>query len=192
MKERLKKALKEYPVFTVKDLASLLNKKNDYAYLQAYRWKKEKIIHKIEKGKYTMEEDPFIISSWIVWPSYISGWAALHYHHLTEQLPFTIQIITTRKRKRRVLRYGNANLEFTQVSPSFLNGFKKIIYQQKEIFIAEKEKAVIDALATKRMSLTEGMEIIKSNKRKLNLRKLFAYAAFVKGLTAKLKGGIYD
>lgn len=192
MKEAIKKALQDYPVFTVKDLSGLLNKKMDYAYLQAYRWKKKRQIHEIEKGKYTLEEDPFIISSWIVWPSYISGWAALHYYHLTEQLPFTIQVLTTRRRKKRVLNYGKAKIEFTTVKPAFFTGFQRLICQQKEIFIAEKEKALIDALATRRMSLAEGIEIIKKNKRKINFRKIFSYAAMMRGLTAKLKRKLYD
>jgi predicted transcriptional regulator of viral defense system len=189
MKEAIRKALLDYPVFTVRDLASLLNKKIEYAYLQAYRWKKEKLIHEIEKGKYSSEEDPFLISSWVVWPSYISGWAALHYYHLTEQLPFTIQVITTRRRNKRIINYGNATFELTTIKSIFFCGFKKVVYQQHEIFIAEKEKALIDALATKRMSLAEGIEIIKNNKRKISLKKLFYYAAMIKGLTKKLKEG---
>jgi len=192
MKEAIRKALGDYPVFTVRDLASLLNKKRGYAYLQAYRWKKRKLIYEIEKGKYTLEEDPFLVSSWIVWPSYISGWAALRYYHLTEQLPFTIQVITTRRRNKRILNYGNVMLEFTAVKPPFFIGFQRIIQQEKEIFIAEKEKALVDALATRKMSLAEGIEIIKNNKGKISLRKLFYYAAMVKGLTKKLRRRLYD
>lgn len=192
MKDAIRKALQGYPVFTMRDLTSLLNKKRDYAYLQAYRWKKKRLIHEIEKGKYTLEEDPFLVSSWVVWPSYISGWAALHYYHITEQLPFTIQVITTRRRKKRVLNYGKVKIEFTTVKPDFFLGFRRVIYDQREIFIAEKEKALIDALAVKRMSLGESIEMIKSNKGKINLRKLFSYAALVKGLTTKLKSGLYD
>lgn len=192
MNDTIKKVLQNYPVFTVRDLASLLNKNRNYAYLQAYRWKKKKLIYEIEKGKYTLEKDPFLIASWIVWPSYISGWAALHYYHVTEQLPFTIQVITTRKRNKRIIKYGNAKIEFSTVQSSFLKGFTKILYQQKEIFIAEKEKALIDALATKRMSLAEGIEIIKNNKRNINHKKLFSYTKHIKGLTAKLKRELYD
>lgn len=192
MKEAIRKALGDYPVFTVRDLASLLNKKRGYAYLQAYRWKKKKLIFEIEKGKYTLEEDPFLVSSWIVWPSYISGWTALHYYHLTEQLPFTIQVITTKRRNKRIINYGNVRLEFTAVKPPFFIGFQRIIQQQKEIFIAEKEKALIDALAARKMSLAEGIEIIKNNKGKISLRKLFYYATMVRGLTKKLRRRLDD
>ena len=192
MKNTLNKALQNYPVFSVRDIASLLDKKISYAYLQAYRWKKRNIIYEIEKGKYTMEEDPFIIASWIVWPSYISGWAALQYYHLTEQLPFTIQVITTKKRKRKVLSYGNAKIEFTTIKAAFFIGFQRVICRQQDIFIAEKEKALIDALVTKKMSLQESVEIIKSNKRNINRRKLFMYAGMIKGLAIKLRRGLYD
>ena len=192
MNNSIRKALHEYPVFTVRDLASLLNKERGYAYLQAYRWKKRNLIYEIEKGKYTVEEDPFIISSWIIWPSYISGWAALHFYHLTEQLPFTIQVITSRKRNKRIINYGNAKIEFTTVRPSFLKGYKQVIYQQKNIFIAEKEKALVDALAARKMTFTEGIGIIKDNRKNLNLKKLFFYAAMVKGLAAKLRRELHD
>ncbi len=192
MNEAIKKTLQDYPVFTGRDLASLLHKKRNYACLQAYRWKKRGLIYEIEKGKYTVENDPFLIASWVIWPSYISGWAALHYYHLTEQLPFTIQVITTRKRNKRVLQYKNAKIEFTRVNPLFFTGFQKVIYQQREIFIAEKEKALVDALATKRISLAESRELIKNNKNKINLKKILSYAAMSKGLTAKIKGALDD
>ena len=94
------------------------------------------------------------------------------------------------RRKKKILTYGNSKIEFTTVKSPFSIGFQRIIYQQKEIFIAEKEKALIDALATKKISLAEGIEIIKNNKRKINFRKLFSYAAMVRGLTTKLKEGV--
>lgn len=192
MNEAIKGHLRQYPVFTVKDLAGTLDKPAEYASLQTYRWKKKNIIHEVEKGKYSFEEDPFVIASWILWPSYISGWAALQYYHLTEQLPFTIQVMTTRKRNKKSIKYGNAKIEFTTVKPSFLKGFQQILYHQKEIFIAEKEKAIVDAVATKRMSLNECTSIIQHNKNNLNLKRLFSYATMIKGLSKKIKAGIHD
>ncbi len=188
----MKLALRRYPVFTVRDIARALNKKKEYAYLQAYRWKKKNIIHEIEKGKYTLETDPFLIASWIVWPSYISGWATLQYYHLTEQLPFTIQVITTRKRNRKVIQYGNATIEFTRVKPSFLKGYRQVLYQQKELFIAEKEKALVDAVATKKMTLEECNHIIQQNKRTINIKKILSYASTIKGLAKRIKEELHD
>lgn len=187
MKEEITAALKHYPVFSVKNIAGVLDKDMNYSYLAAYRLKKSGTIHEIEKGKYSMEEDPFIVASWIVWPSYISGYAALNYHKLTEQLPFTIQVMTTRKRKRKTISYANAKIEFVKTGKKTFFGFRRINYQGKEIFIAEKERAIIDALASRKMSLGEAEDIIKNNKRKISKKKLFFYAKSAKEIYKKLK-----
>lgn len=187
MEKQLITALKRYPVFTVKDIANVLDKSRDYAYLVAYRLKKAGTIYEIEKGKYTLEEDPFVVASWIVWPSYISGWAALNYYKLTEQLPFTIHVVTTRKRKRKTVSYAGAKIEFIKIKKSVFSGFQRVIYQNKEIFIADKEKAIVDALATKKMSFSEAADLIKNNRRKLNKGKLLSYAKKWRGLIKKLK-----
>ena len=158
-------------------------------YIWYWLFKNRKLI---EKGKYTLETDPFLIASWIVWPSYISGWATLQYYHLTEQLPFTIQVITTRKRNRKVIQYGNATIEFTRVKPSFLKGYRQVLYQQKELFIAEKEKALVDAVATKKMTLEECNHIIQQNKRPINIKKILSYASTIKGLAKRIKEELHD
>ena len=187
MQKTLIDALKRYPVFSVKDIAGVLRKPRHYAYLVAYRLKKSNILQEIEKGKYSIEDDPFIVASWVIWPSYISSWAALHYYRLTEQLPFIIHVITTKKRKRKMISYGNSRIEFIKIKKSAFSGFKRITYQNKEIFIAEKEKAIIDGLAAKKMSFTEAQDIIKNNPRKISKMKLFFYAKKWNGLLKKVK-----
>lgn len=192
MQNLLISALKRYPVFTVRDIANILDKGRDYAYLVAYRLKKAGAIHEIEKGKYTLEEDPFVVASWIIWPSYISGWAALNYHKLTEQLPFTIHVITTRKRKTKSVLYGNARIEFIKIKKSAFFGFQRIAYLDREIFVAEKEKAIVDGIVSKKMSFAEAVDIVKNGKKKLSRNKLFSYAGIAKGLSKKLKEALND
>lgn len=184
--------LSRYPVFTVKDMASIADKKMGYAYTLAYRLKKTGQIYEIEKGKYTLETDPFAIASWIIWPSYISGWAALSYHKLTEQLPFTIHVVTTIKRKRKTVSFGNSKIEFLTVKKDRFFGFEKEMYKNKEIFVAEKEKAIVDAIATKKMTVQEASAIIESNRNKLSKRKLLLYGKIVRGLNARLRVLVND
>lgn len=192
MQKTLLDALGRYPAFSVKDIANVLNKTREYAYTVAYRLKKTGTIHEIEKGKYSMEEDPFLVASWVTWPSYISGWAALHYHKLTEQLPFTLHVITTRKRKNKTLAYGNSAIEFIQIKKGAFLGFERITYHGKEIFIADKEKAIVDALATQKMSLGEAVDLIKNNRRKISRTRLFSYSRLFSGLAKKLRGALHD
>jgi predicted transcriptional regulator of viral defense system len=192
MKKELEMLLKNYPVFSVRDIANALNKSRNYAYLVTYRMKKAGSIREIEKGKYSTYQDPFLVASWIVWPSYISGLAALNYYNMTEQLPFTITVVTTRKRKKNLILYGNAKIEFVKIKSSAFIGFQKINYHEKEIFIAEKEKALIDCVVARKMSFDEAIAIIKINKGKVNRKKLFFYAHAWNGLAKKLRGMLDD
>ena len=192
MQKTLFAALKRYPVFSVKDIANVLDKAAGYAYLVAFRLKKSGVINEVEKGKYSFEEDPFIIASWIVWPSYITGWAALNYYKLTEQLAFTIHVATTRKRKKKSIVFGKTRIEFIKIKKSLFFGFERIIFHGMEIFIAEKEKAIVDAVGAKKMSLAEVAQIVKENKRKISVKKLFSYAKNVRGLNKKLRSLLRD
>ncbi len=192
MRDALLAALKPYPVFSVREIAAVLGKGRPYAYLAAFRLKKAGLIREIEKGKYTAQEDPFAIASWVAWPSYISGWAALNYHKLTEQLPFAIQIVTTRQRKSPSLVFNNTRLEFTRLKKDAFFGYRRVAYAQGQIFVAEAEKAIVDALALRRMSLPEAVGLVRHNKRKINLRKLLAYSKSARGLAKKLRGALHD
>jgi predicted transcriptional regulator of viral defense system len=192
MEKELVRALKRYPVFSVRDIANVLGKSRNYAYLAAYRLKKAGAIREIEKGKYTLGADPLLVASWIVWPSYVSGWAALNYYGLTEQLPFTIHVMTTRKRKRKTISFGNAKIEFVKIKNGAFTGFKRVSYQERDMFIAEKEKAIVDALATRKMSPGEAADLIRTNKGRLNGKKLLSYARHWAGLAKKLKAMLHD
>lgn len=187
MKDVVLAALAHYPVFNIRDIAAILDKDRNYAHVVAHRLKKRGAIKEVEKGKYSLEPNPFVVASWITWPSYISSWAALNYYKLTEQLPFTIHVVTTRKRKAKTVAYRGAKIEFIKIKPTNFIGFKRINYGGKEVFIAEPEKAIVDSLAFHKMSLQEAAEIVKGNKGKINKAKLFKYAEATKGLARKLK-----
>lgn len=192
MRSALISALKNYPVFSIREISAVLGKSRPYASLAAFRLKKAGLLYEIEKGKYTLEQDPFLIASWVVWPSYISGWAALNYHKLTEQLPFAIQVTTTRQRKNQALLFHGAKLDFVRVKKSAFYGYKRVAYAQNQIFVAEAEKAIVDALAAKKMSLGEAAELAHKNRGKISRRRLLAYSRSFRGLTHKLKGALHD
>ncbi len=58
-----------------------------------------------EKGKYTLNE--FVLGSYLVDPCIISYWSALNYYGFTEQIPRTVFIQTTsRKKHQEVTIFG--------------------------------------------------------------------------------------
>ncbi len=168
--------LGEYPVFSALDMEKILGRTRRYAYLYIQRLKRSNLIYKVEKGRYTCYRDPFLIASRIVWPSYISGWAALQFYHLTEQLPSTIEVVTTRSRKQRKIEFMNVKIEFSRLNIHHFFGYEKIEYRKHQIFIANKEKALLDALFLEHISPSEFREILGENRKRISIRRLRAYA----------------
>jgi len=182
-KIELLKKLAEYVTFSNKTVREITKKDSDYAKLLIYRLKKEGLIFAIEKNKYTLHKDAFIIASKIVWPSYLSCWTALRYYNLTEQLPQDIFVITTRARKRNVLNFENTKIILIKVKPKYFFGFKKEYYDGFTIFIAEPEKALIDSALFKKISFSEIISIVKERKNALNIKKLVCYLLKIKNKT---------
>lgn len=174
-KIKLIKELEKYPVFNLKILKEIINKNKDYAKLVLFRLKKDKLIKEIEKNKYTTQNDPFIIASNIIWPSYISCWSALRYYNLTEQLPETFSVITPKTRKKRKIEFDNVKIVFIKIALKYFFGYKKEIYNGFEIFIADKEKALIDSALLKKISFSEICDIIKNNKKEIDFNLFLSY-----------------
>lgn len=183
----LLKILQTYPLFTENDLSKILNKNSAYIKNLLYRIRKRNLIYQIERGKYTLYDDPILFASYIYIPSYISLWTAFRYYNLTEQLPRTIFIMVPRSRKS--LKFQNTLIKF--IKTKYLFGFKKERYNNFDIFMAEPEKAVIDSLLSKKTPLDEVIKVIKT--KKLNIKKLIRYAMNVKNKAlSKRLGFILD
>ncbi|MBI4980278.1 hypothetical protein HZC30_01825 [Candidatus Woesearchaeota archaeon] len=173
--EKLLEQLKPYPVFDLIKVARKLKTNQRYLRLFVHRLKQKKVILSIEKNKYTMCKDPWVVASNITWPSYISGWAALRHHNLTEQLPNLIEVVTSKKRRKRELSFQGMSFKFITTKPALMFGFTKNIREEKELFMAEPEKALLDAALFKMISFSEIRDIIRSNFPRLRREKLVSY-----------------
>ena len=174
-KLELLRELGKTPTFNNKRVRELIGKDSAYTWLVVYRMKREKLIKEIEKDKYTVHEDPLAVASSLTWPSYISCWAALQYHGLTEQLPTVIHIVTTRSRKRREVAFGGARIVFIQTEPSNFFGFEKIHRDGLDVFMAEPEKAFIDSVLFRRVSFSEVADMARKNFRSIDVGKLVGH-----------------
>jgi len=174
------KKLENYPVFDLKILRETIDKDSNYAKLVLHRLKKDKLIFEIEKNKYTTTEDSLAIASNVIWPCYISFWSAIRYYNLTEQIPHVIEIITTRARKKREINFGNTKIIFTKIRPKYFFGYKRERYQNFNIFIAEKEKALLDSALFKKISFSEICGILKDNIGDINIDLLMKYLIKIK------------
>ncbi len=173
--ERLLEQLKKYPIFDLIKAARNLKTSEKYLRLFLHRLKRKKVLLSIEKNKYTLCKDPLVVASHVAWPSYISGWAALRHHNLTEQLPNTIEIVTSQKRRKRELSFLGMSFKFITTKPALMFGFAKCIRDEKELYIAEPEKALLDAALFKSISFSEIRDIVLSHFPRLQKEKLVAY-----------------
>lgn len=157
-------------VFTPKLLKSFgIN----YANLYLHRLKKQGLINSVEKNVYTAHSDPFLIASRIVWPSYISCWSALKFYNLTEQVPFSLYVVVPYY-KRQIL-FKNTPILFISSRNRNFFGYEKASYQGFEVFIADKEKTIIDCALFRKTSFSELMEIVKNHLKELDVGKFLRY-----------------
>lgn len=164
----LLKKLEQYPLFTENDVAKIIDKDSNYTKTLLYRLNKNSFIKRIEKGKYTVHEDPLIFSSHIATPSYLSLWTAFRFFNMTQQQPFGIFVVASASRRR--IKLQNSEIMFFKTKHIF--GYRKERYSDFDIFIAEKEKAIIDALLFK-LPLNAILDALEND---INTVKLAEYA----------------
>jgi len=167
--------LATYPTFNINTVSNIIEKDIPYTRLYVNRLKKRELVNQLQRNVYTVESDPLVIASRISWPSYISIWAALRYHNLTEQLPNIITVITTQMKRRKEISLQNTALVFEHVRPQWFFGFTKTTKNDFEIFMAEPEKALIDAMLLKRISASEIYSILQIHIKDLSKEKLVNY-----------------
>ncbi len=164
------KTIEKYPLITVNEFVKITGISPKYARTYLSRLKKDKRLFRIEKGKYTAHDDALIFSSYIIIPSYISFWTALRYHDITEQLPIDIMIAAPKP--KNTIMSGKTRIRFFKTKHIW--GYKKQRYMDFDIFVAEKEKSIIDSLMLKNVPFDEIAKAIAT--KEFDKKKLIEYA----------------
>lgn len=164
---------RKYPVFDSATVRNKTGKSGSYINLLIHRLKERGLIKQIERDKYTVFKDPFLLASRLVWPSYISCWSALKYHNLTEQVPQEITVVATASKK--VVVFESSKIRFVKLKPQAFFGYKKVKYEGFDVFVADAEKAIIDSALLGEVSISEIREILGNNIKELNFGRVVAY-----------------
>ncbi|MCX9083737.1 MAG: type IV toxin-antitoxin system AbiEi family antitoxin domain-containing protein [Candidatus Methanoperedens sp.] len=142
--------------FTFEEAASISSLGNQSLKITLFRMEKEGWIERIEKGKYliiplgakkggyTINE--FVIGSQLVKPAVISYWSALNYHGLTEQIPNTVFIQTTARKKEQELEIFGVRYRIVRITEKKLFGFEKVWIDDVAVLITDPEKTIVDCL----------------------------------------------
>jgi len=154
--EILKSIARNGQVFTLEQLHRQTEIPKSVLSVMLSRWEDRGFVERIErgkyliipleseKGKYTLHE--FVIASHLVRPSAIAYWSALHYHGLTEQIPITVFVQTTARKKKNQLEVFGVDYRIVRVKPEKFFGFKKEWIEETPVTVTDREKTVIDCL----------------------------------------------
>lgn len=173
-------------IFTVEDVLSTINIKKEVLWVILSRLEKQGWIERIEKGKYmiiplgaekgkyTLNE--FVIGSLLVNPYCIAYWSALHFYGLTEQIPNTVFIQTTARKKKQEAKVFGIKYRIVKVKDEKFFGIRKEWIEEIQINITDKEKTIIDCL-DKPQYCGGVIEVAKALKNEnIDTRKLLDYS----------------
>ncbi len=162
-------------LFTPVDLRRILDVSTISIRFFLTRYTKKGAITKLRRGLYALSNNipsEFEIANALLRPSYISLTFALAYYHIIPEITYAVTSVTTRPTYRfevlgREFRYHRIKKPaFTGYMPEKISG--------KTIFIAEKEKALVDYL------YFAGRKVYAANTRldisSLNKGKVYRYA----------------
>lgn len=172
--------------FTVNEVKKELKIPQEVLWVLLSRLEQQGRIERIEKGKYmviplgskkgryTLNE--FTLGNLVIDPCIIAYWSALHHHGLTEQIPLTVFIQTTSRKKKRDLKIFGIPYKIIRVKPEKIFGTEKLWLDETEVLITNKEKTIVDCLDKPKYA-GGIIEVTKALKEKsIDLEKIKDYA----------------
>lgn len=146
---------KRVRVFTADDAKNILDSTDASAWNVLEGLKRKKRIQQIEKGKYLLVparagyKGYWTEEAWVIVPSlidtyYIGFWTAMNYWGMTEQIPRTVFVVTTKR--KRGMEFGNQGFKFITLAKKKFFGYTEEKSNDIVFNISSKEKTIVDSL----------------------------------------------
>lgn len=157
-------------------------------------------VRRLRQGLYAVTErapggrapHDFAVATALVQPSAISGWSALSFHGLTEQIPHGVSCLTTRRVTTPSMRHrelggagphrwvvGGLAITYTRVTPARYFGIADVwVDAETRVPMTDRERTVLDLFvsSTRAMDLGAAMGVLEEHSASLDLPKLVGYA----------------
>jgi len=169
---KLLEELRKHTVFGASEVARILKCNKRYANLVLTRLCSKQAIKRIEFGKYTLCNLAQTIATYLVNPSYITGWYALRFYNLTEQLPQQIDVLTAKKKNKETVIFNNETIKYNSTNKKYLFEFFSEPSEQYNMNIASIEKAIVDCLYFNLTPLSTVIQAIEIGKEKISLQRI--------------------
>ena len=174
-------------IFSISDAKRILGTSEASVWNVIYRLKKKGRIEEIEKGKYLLiparagyeaswSEVPLLLVPHLIDVYYIGFWTALNYWAMTEQVPRTVFVATTKR--KRDLEYGPTRFEFVTLNKKKFFGFVEEKAAGGRFNISSREKTIVDCLLYPKYcgGIDEAVKGIWSASNKLDFAKLLEHS----------------
>jgi predicted transcriptional regulator of viral defense system len=172
-----------------------------------YRLKKEGWIIPIKKGAYALSpiltgSNPiheFELAMALSQPAAISHWSAMHYHHITDQIPrMTFVLITTVTRSPRISHkqsetpFDLTSYHLTRINPGLFFGIQKVWIGEVAVCITDLERTLLDGLANPQYcgGFLEVLNAFKLSLNQIEISKIIDYALKLNVAIAKRLGWV--
>ena len=96
------------------------------------------------EGRYSEHE--FVVASHLVKPYYIGYWSALQYYGLTEQIPVTVFVVTTKHVVDRSKVILDSRYRIVTIVEKKFFGYDKVLIANSTAYVSDKTKTIADCL----------------------------------------------
>lgn len=122
------------------------------------RWAEQGWLERVRRGIYlpvAIEsartdgsfKDPWIVAATAFAPCFIGGWSAAEHWGMTEQLFRVVQIATTRRPRKRLVRMGGIEFLVRTAPRREFFGLKTVWRDRTRVSVADPSRTIIDLLA---------------------------------------------
>lgn len=144
-------------IFGFSDAREVLQSTNSSVWNVLEGLRKKGRIREIESGKYLLiparagmdgywTEDPWIMAPHLIDVYYVGFWTAMSFWDMTEQIPYTVFVVTTKRKKNRIIEFGKQKFQFVTLSNTKFFGYVKEKAGKDTFNISSREKTIVDGL----------------------------------------------
>jgi len=144
-------------IFSVEDAEEVLKRKKVNIPRLLYALSKKRWLERLEKGTYLIlpfeagperrwTEEGYVVATYLVEPYAIAYWSALNYYNYTDQIPTTIFVATTTRRKHAEAEILNLRFRFVTLRNYKFFAVTPVSFRGKQVNFTDREKTTIDCL----------------------------------------------
>jgi len=176
-------------IFTLNDVVKISEQKKEVVKSSLTRLVRQEKFYRLKANYYSLRkiENKFLFQK--LYPNtYIGLYSALEYYGTTTQRYNNLDLITQKTLRNQNIE--NIEIDFHKMKTELFFGFKKIPFNNTEVFISNIEKTIIDCtIFSSKVYLSDINEFIRLNKEILNLELILNYLQKIDSSTLNKRVG---